>query len=109
MASPDAIPPPPSPTHSAGSGIELGHRARLHGASSALQHPLGFWPESRSLSFRQATTRTRNIASNSVLYITPRTNMAAGHGGASGRFEALKELALDFAFALKIAGRSDPA
>ena len=33
-------------------------------------------------------------------------NMDAGHGGASGRFEALKELALDFAFALKVAGKS---
>jgi oligopeptidase B len=35
--------------------------------------------------------------------------MAAGHGGASGRFEAIKELAMDFAFALKIAGWSGPA
>ena len=26
------------------------------------------------------------------------TNMEAGHGGASGRFERLKEIALDFAF-----------
>lgn len=31
-------------------------------------------------------------------------NMGAGHGGASGRFERLKETARDFAFALKIAG-----
>jgi oligopeptidase B len=33
-----------------------------------------------------------------------KTNMEGGHGGASGRFDSLKEYAVDFAFALKIAG-----
>jgi len=33
-----------------------------------------------------------------------RTNMAAGHGGASGRFERLRETAFQFAFILKLAG-----
>jgi oligopeptidase B len=37
-----------------------------------------------------------------------RTNMEAGHGGASGRFDRLKEMALAFAFALKIAGTAEP-
>ena len=36
-------------------------------------------------------------------------NMGAGHGGASGRFERLKETARDFAFALKISGKAAPA
>jgi oligopeptidase B len=28
----------------------------------------------------------------------------AGHGGASGRFDSLKDAALNYAFALKVAG-----
>jgi oligopeptidase B len=31
-------------------------------------------------------------------------NMGAGHGGASGRFDILKKVALIYAFACKIAG-----
>ena len=37
---------------------------------------------------------------NNVMYLD--TNMDAGHGGASGRFEALKELAKEFAFILDL-------
>lgn len=37
---------------------------------------------------------------NNVLYLD--TNMDAGHGGASGRFEALKEVAKEFAFLLDL-------
>jgi oligopeptidase B len=53
-----------------------------------------------------ARLRARSTSDSLILL---RTNMEAGHGGASGRFEALKELALDFAFALKIAGRTEAA
>jgi oligopeptidase B len=51
-----------------------------------------------------ARLRERNTSSNLVLL---KTNMEAGHGGASGRFEALKEVALDYAFAIKIAGKAE--
>ena len=34
------------------------------------------------------------------------TNMSAGHGGASGRYDYLKEIALDYAFLLQELGRS---
>jgi oligopeptidase B len=50
-----------------------------------------------------ARLRHLNTSQNLLLL---KTNMEAGHGGASGRFEALKEMALDYAFALKIADRA---
>jgi oligopeptidase B len=33
-----------------------------------------------------------------------RTNMAAGHSGASGRYDALQEIAFDYAFILDTLG-----
>jgi len=39
---------------------------------------------------------------NNVLFL--KTNMEAGHGGASGRFESLKEDALEYAFLLDLEG-----
>ena len=48
-----------------------------------------------------AKLRAHNTSDNLVLL---KTNMGAGHGGASGRFDSLKDTALNYAFALKIAG-----
>jgi oligopeptidase B len=42
---------------------------------------------------------------NNKLYL--KTNMDAGHGGASGRFESLKEDAEEFAFLLDLEGVTD--
>ena len=45
--------------------------------------------------------KLRNLKTdNSVLFLD--TNMAAGHGGASGRFEAIKELAKEYSFLLDL-------
>ncbi len=49
-----------------------------------------------------AKLRALNTSSNLVLL---KTNMGAGHGGSSGRFESLKDTALTYAFALKISGQ----
>jgi oligopeptidase B len=48
-----------------------------------------------------AKLREKNTSNNLVLL---KTNMEGGHGGASGRFDSLKEVAFDYAFAMKIAG-----
>ena len=49
-----------------------------------------------------ARLRARKTDDNLTLL---KTNMAAGHGGASGRFDRLKEVALAYAFALTITGK----
>ena len=50
-----------------------------------------------------AKLRVNSVSSNLIFL---KTNMGAGHGGASGRYEALKDTALTYAFALTLA---DPA
>jgi oligopeptidase B len=50
-----------------------------------------------------AKLRSLNTSNNLVLL---KTNMGAGHGGASGRFDSLKDTALNFAFALSVAGKA---
>ncbi len=48
-----------------------------------------------------ALLRTLKTDSNPLLLVT---NMQAGHGGASGRYDYLKEIALDYAFLLRELG-----
>ena len=50
--------------------------------------------------------KLRALATGDPLILL-RTNMEAGHAGACGRFERLKEVALAYAFALKISGAAE--
>ncbi len=52
------------------------------------------------------TARLRAEAPQAGPYFL-RINMEAGHGGASGRFEGLKETAIEYAFALAAVGQAD--
>ena len=49
--------------------------------------------------------RLREIKTDDNLLLL-RTNMDAGHAGASGRFDTLKETAIEQAFALMVTGRT---
>lgn len=51
-----------------------------------------------------AKIRSLKTGDNIILF---HTNMEAGHGGASGRFQALKEVAMDYAFLLDLEGIQD--
>ena len=50
-----------------------------------------------------AKLRTLKTDSNPLLL---KTNLAAGHGGASGRYDFLREVAHDYAFLLRCAGKA---
>ncbi len=49
-----------------------------------------------------ARLREKTTGSEPILL---KTNMDAGHGGASGRFQRLEEIAFEYAFAIKVAGK----
>lgn len=51
-----------------------------------------------------AKLREMKTDNNTILL---HTNMEAGHGGASGRFERFKETALEYAFLLDLAGKNE--
>jgi oligopeptidase B len=54
-----------------------------------------YWEPAKWVAKLRATKTDKNI-------LVLDTNMDAGHGGASGRFEALKELAKEFSFLLDL-------
>ena len=56
-----------------------------------------YWEPAKWVAKLRALKRGDNL-------ILLKTNMDAGHGGASGRFDRLKEVALAYAFALKVTG-----
>jgi len=56
-----------------------------------------YWEPAKWVAKLRATKTDKNL-----LFLD--TNMDAGHGGASGRFEALKELAKEFSFLLDLEG-----
>ncbi len=49
------------------------------------------------------TAKLRDLKTDNNILIF-KTDMSSGHGGASGRFESLKEIALEYAFLFKIEG-----
>ena len=53
-----------------------------------------------------AKLRVLNTSDNDLML---KINMGAGHGGASGRFDRLKEVAEVYAFGLKLTGKQDAA
>jgi oligopeptidase B len=63
-------------------------------ATGGLSDPRVTWWEPQKW---VARLRERSTSGNPVLL---KINMEAGHGGASGRFDFLKEIALDYAFAI---------
>jgi oligopeptidase B len=53
-----------------------------------------------------ARLREYNTSDNTLML---KINMGQGHGGASGRFDRLKEVAEVYAFGLKVAGKANAA
>jgi oligopeptidase B len=61
---------------------------------------VGYWEPAKYV----ARLRTLDAGTNPVLF---KCNMGAGHGGASGRYDALHEVAFDYAWVLETLGVKD--
>ncbi len=67
-------------------------------ATGGLADPrVTYWEPAKWVAKLRALKTDKNI-------LLLKTNMDAGHGGASGRFEHLKDIAFSYAFALKVIG-----
>ena len=60
---------------------------------------VGYWEPAKWT----ARLRDLNSGSNRLLL---RTQMGSGHGGASGRYDFLKEIAFEYAFVIDVMGQS---
>ena len=79
--------------------VEAKHYPHIFAFGGLTDPRVTYWEPAKWI----AKLRENNTSGNLVLL---KTNMEAGHGGASGRYAALKEVAVDYAFALKIAGKT---
>jgi oligopeptidase B len=61
-----------------------------------------YWEPAKWVARLRANKTDRNL-------LVLRTNMEAGHAGAAGRFDRLKEVALAYAFALMVVGAAELA
>jgi oligopeptidase B len=72
-------------------------------ATAGLNDPrVQYWEPAKWVAKLRATKTDDNL-------LLLRTNMGAGHGGASGRYDFLREVANDYAFFLKVLGLTDAA
>jgi oligopeptidase B len=82
--------------------VEAKHYPHIFAYGGLTDPRVTYWEPAKWI----ARLRERSSGDNLILL---KINMAAGHGGASGRYEQLKEIAADYAFSLKITGKADAA
>jgi oligopeptidase B len=59
-----------------------------------------YWEAAKYVAKLRATKLDQNL-------LLLKTNMGAGHGGKSGRFDSLREIAEEYAFLLVVLGMTD--
>ncbi|WP_305988831.1 S9 family peptidase [Roseibium sp. MMSF_3544] len=79
--------------------VEAKHYPAILAVAGLTDPRVTYWEPAKWVARLRATK-----SGDSLLML--KTNMEAGHGGASGRFDRLKEVALNQAFALMVAGKA---